>query len=83
MAIREKLKDMHPGIRSKLMKDPRMRDRMPHTDMNDVEFDHKAMRAEAKAFMQSIKDITDSEERKKLLRAHKIEIMSKFQGNRN
>ncbi len=83
MAIREKLKDMHPGLRSKLMKDPRMRDRLPHTGVNDAEFDHKAMRAEAKEFMESIKDITDSEERKKLLRAHKIEIMSKFKGNTN
>merc|ERR1719215_954958 len=55
MAIREKLKDMHPGIRSKLMKDPRMRDRMPHTDMNDVEFDHKAMRAKPRRLCSQLR----------------------------
>jgi len=82
MVIREKLKDMRPATRGKLRKDPRMRDRTPHTNMGNTDFDHKAIRAETKAFMQSIKDVTDSEERKQLLRAHKKEVMAKFQGNR-
>ncbi len=81
-AIREKLKNMGPATRGKLRKDPRMRDRTPHADLSNTDFDHKAMRADTKAFMETIKDVTDSEERKQLLRAHKVEVMAKLRGNR-
>ena len=82
MAIKDKIK---MGLRP----DPRMRGDFGGKDMGrmpprpedrapPLPVDRDAMRAETKKFMESIKDITDIDERKKLVREHKKSMIEKY-----
>jgi len=85
MAIRAKIKGLLP--------DPRLRGEFGGKDMGrmpprpegrmpPLPVDRDAMRAETQKFMESIKDITDIDERKKLVREHKKSMIAKYHAHR-